>query len=144
MSLEDRAKEVFGITKNDVDILKEKDGLLIMQIPIDVTKYKNRLSSYSEILKEYFRKDRIYVLSKIRHRKGLSNIFAILFQNSKNQVMNEMKSFTPSYLIKRGTKKILVTQGEDYLTLCELPSECDSSFIFDGYRYKEANEIKLN
>ena len=147
MTLEEKASSIFGLDKKTIEKLdttiEEKNSLLVMQIHIDMNKYKNQLSSYSEILKEYFGKDKIYVLSKIKDRKGIGAMFANFFQNSKDKVMNEMKSFSPSYLVKKKNSSILVTQSGEYLTIYELPESCESPFVFNGYRYKEANEIKL-
>ncbi len=143
----ERITKVFGLKKReqqkDIYIFKESDGLLEMRVAIDQTKYKNRLSCYTELLKHYFARDHIYVLSRVKERRGVRGIFAILFQNSKASVMSEMKRFVPNYLVKRPTANLLVTIEDDCLKVYELPEYQGKQFSFHGYRYKEANEIKL-
>ena len=145
--LEDRVEKVFGISKHlqkkSYCTLKEEKGLLEMEVKIDRSKYKNRLSSYSEILKEYFSHHRIFVLTRIKENKGIAHIIAILFHNSKKSIMSEMKTFTPNYLVKTGKSSLLVSQDDEKMTIYELPFIVDKEFNFKGYRYKVANEIKL-
>lgn len=144
---EKRIEETFGI---DIDKQKSPDyefdidsNLLIAKIKIDRSKYANKLASYSEILKKHFANDRIFVLSKIKEHRGLKNIFVILFKNSRASVTEEMKNFSPSYLIQNERGFLLVNQEDSYIWLYELKEITTPQFIFRGYRYKIANEIHI-
>ena len=55
--------------------------------------------------------------------------------------MAEMKGFMPNYLATKGDINLLVTQNDEGMVACELPSIEDEFFSFRGYRYKKANEI---
>ena len=117
VTIEERCLQIFGIDiaqkSKEEYTLEKKDGLLKLKIAYDRKKYKNAISSYSELLKEYFRKDKIYVLSRIKVRKGLKSMFATIFQNSQKSFLKEMDHFTPYYLIERSHEDILVTIDVD-------------------------------
>lgn len=147
VTIEERCLQIFGINiaqkSKEEYTLEKKDGLLKLKIAYDRKKYKNAISSYSELLKEYFIKDKIYVLSRIKVRRGLTSMFATIFQNSQKSFLKEMDHFTPYYLIERSHEDILVTIDIDCLRIFELPSGDKTKFIFDGYRFKKANLLSL-
>lgn len=147
MTFEERVKNTFDLDEEKIGKsnarFKEENELLQMEIDLDMSKYKNIFSSYSEVLKEYYPKSKINVLTKIKENRGFDGIIASLFKSSKKSVMSQMRTFSPNYLIENKNRQLLVTIEDCCLKVYEIPKTGKDKFIFRGYRYKIANEIKL-
>jgi transcriptional regulator with XRE-family HTH domain len=117
--------KVFGIT---VDyLLNDENQLpsLSMRKELDKDKYKNKLSMYNEVLKEYYPAPyEIYTL--VRNKK--MNIIEILLDTftipwiAPVSTADELSDLSPYYLVKKDNLKLLVNIKNYVLEVIELPS----------------------
>ncbi len=136
-----------SITKTiDTIFTEEKKNLhIILKYPLNKDKYDSALSVYSKVLKEFFcKKEKIYVLSKIKKENTFKSIFNLFFNNTKEAVLKDMNHFSPSYLVISKDKKVLVTIREWTLIVVSLPKDTDTlKFKVGNFVYKRANEINV-
>ncbi len=142
-------EDEFGLKKSLMRPLLKKGRLTVAEdcsyisIKIDEKTYKNALSKYTEILNKYFSKEwKIFVLAKIKIPNRVVGIFNIFFHNSKKDVINEMKVFSPSYLLKKDSLTLLINIESDKVTISKVSIPKDvRRFVYNSYRYTIANEI---
>lgn len=117
--------------------IEEKDGLLELTKKINI-KSKNALVDYKKILKKYFSRDKVFVLTKVKKHRG---ILSVIFGPSQKKIMNEMNTFTPSFLVKKENIELIVEIFTDHLKVYELSNRESERFVFKDYKYHVANEI---
>lgn len=138
---------VFGIT---VDyLLKEENQLpaLSMIKELDKNKYKNKLSSYNEILKEYYAEPwEIYNLNRSKKFKLTDFIIDTLVSPEISPVdtANMLNDLSPYYLVKKDNLKLLVNIKDYILKVIELPSDTnEKKFVYENNQFINVGRIKL-
>lgn len=75
---------------------------------LDKNNYKNKLSSYAQILKENFPKPfEIYNLMRSKKMNALEVVLDVVTE-ANYSIMNDLSDLSPYYLVKRGEEKYLV------------------------------------
>lgn len=143
--LVEKIADILNIEKEILLDEEKKIDVLNIRYKLDMNKYKNIISAYSEILKSYFtNSSHKYVLTKLKKRNMVTSFLDLFFKNDKKSIINEMNSFEPSYLISKDNSNLLVQISNGYLEIHEIQlNEDGKSFIYDNYRYKKANELTL-
>ncbi len=106
--------KVFGIT---VDyLLNDEVSLpaLSMRKELDREKYKNKLTMYSDVLKEYYPKPyEIYVLSRTKKLNFIEAMFDIFIAPEIGPVStaDSLSDLSPYYLVKKG--EWIITKNTD-------------------------------
>lgn len=115
--------KVFGLT---VDyLLNDENQLpaLSMKKELDKNKYKNKLNSYSEVLKEYYAAPwEIYNLSPTKKLNLLENILNIFVTSGNYFLIKQVSDLSPYYLVIKDNLKLLVIIKDWTLEVVELPS----------------------
>lgn len=142
MSTMNKKEKMLSLGLGDQFTYRVVDGLLEITKNIDNYGFKNVYSSYAEILKRYFSKDEVFVLSRIKDSKGIKRLFDCIFDSSYEKGKIEMNSFIPHFLIIRNDFRLLLKIEQGKLTIYELPEKTSDIFIFRGYKYKKANLLK--
>lgn len=135
--------KVFGVT---VDyLLNDENQLpsLSMKKKIDKDKYKNKISSYEEILKEYFAHPfEIYNLIKIEKNTVLENVLNILTGGITYDTVKQLSDVSPYYLVKKDNLKLLVNIKDWVLTVTELPSKTnEKKFICNNQKFTNVGKL---
>lgn len=139
--------KVFGIT---VDyLLNDENQLpaLSMKKELNKDKYKSKLSSYGEILKEYFPEPwEVYtLLRKANHSKISWILDDWVFGAGTIDVVDALNDMTPYYLVKKGELKLLVNISDSTLEAIELPTNTDDKkFIYEKNKFKVLSRLKLS
>lgn len=139
--------KVFGIT---VDYLLNDENVLpalSMRKELDKEKYKNKMTMYSEVLKEYYPEPyEIYILS--RNKK--QNIFEFLLDTliapeiGPIDTADVLSDMSPYYLVKKDNLKLLVNIKNYILEVIELPSNTkDKRFIYGKNKFINCGKLKL-
>lgn len=111
---------------------------------LDYNTYSHIFKAYPALLKIYFNKYKIFVLTKLKHKNSFYTFFDILFKNSKKSIINEFSTFTPSFLAVKNNISILINFSNNIFEIEEIEIKNDEkSFIHNSYKYRKANEIKL-
>ena len=136
--------KVFGIT---VDyLLNVETGLPALQLRkvLDRDKYKNKISSYSTILKEYYAEPyEIYCLVR-RKRMTILEWILDLFTFTVHEKIDSISDLSPYYLIKKDNLKLLVNIKDWVLEVIELPSNTnDKKFSYGGNKFINCGKLKL-
>lgn len=80
--------------------------VLTLRQSLDKTKYKNKLTSYAEILKEYFPEPyEVYNLMRNKKMNTLEKVFDVVTA-ANYSIMNDLSDLSPYYLAKKGDEKI--------------------------------------
>ena len=118
--------KVFGIT---IDyLLDDKNSLpaLSMRKELDKEKYKNKLTMYSNILKEYYPEPyEIYILSRTPNLNFVETLIDTFIAPEIGPVStaNELSDLSPYYLVKKNNLKLLVNIKNYVLEVIELPND---------------------
>lgn len=138
--------KVFGIT---VDyLLNDENNLpaLSMRKELDKEKYKNKMTMYFEVLKEYYPEPyEIYVLT--RHKK-LNFIELILDTFIAPEIgsvstADSFSDLSPYYLVKKDNLKLLVNIKNYVLEVVELPSNTNNQkFIYGKNKFINCGKLK--
>lgn len=141
----ERLREVFDINGLVITDSALEEGLLVMTMEISTKEYDNIFKAYVETLKRFFPNPwQVYVLSKVKVKKGIGGFFDLFFNNNRVSVASEMKYFSPTYLVISDDVNLIVNFEKISLKIFEL-GELDSyeRFEFNGYRYVRANKITI-
>ena len=116
--------KIFGIT---IDYLLNNDNelpLLVMRKEIDKTKYKNKISSYDEILKEYFPAPfEVYSLTKTEKMTKFENVLDILTGGITYGTVKELSDLSVYCLATKDNLKLLINIKDWVLEVKELPND---------------------
>lgn len=144
--------KVFGLT---VDyLLNDENQLpaLAMKKELDKSKYKNKLSSYYEILKEYYAEPyEIYVLTREKKMNPVEFLIDFFIGGSKPEMIfpletaDVLSDLSPYYLVKKDGLKLLVNIKDWNLIVIELPSNTnEKKFVYGKNRFRNCGLLKLN
>ena len=137
--------KIFGIT---IDyLLDNKNNLpsLSMRKQIDKNKYKNKISSYNEILKEYYPEPyEIFVLSVSKKMNIIESVLD-LFIGGNYYLIKGVSDLSPYYLVKKDNLKFLVNIKNWTLEVIELPEKTnDKKFTYRQNIFRNCGKLKLN
>ena len=135
--------KVFGIT---IDYLLDNNNdlpLMIMKKQINKEKYKNKISSYSEILKENYPSSwEIYVLSKNPKMNKIELILNLL-TGGDYYLIKDIKDISPYYLVTKNNLKLLVNIKDWTLEVNELPSKTNiKKFTLGQNKFINCGKLK--
>lgn len=144
--------KVFGLT---IDyLLNDQNQLpaLFMRKEIDKGKYKNKLSSYAEILKEYYGETyEVYILTREKKMNLVEFIIDFFIGGSAPEMMYPIETadilsdLSPYYLVKKDNLKLLVNIKNWVLEVIELPSNTnEKKFIYGKNRFRNCGKLKLD
>lgn len=142
-NLQELAK-VFGIT---IDyLLNDETQLpaLSMRRVLDKDKYKNKITSYADVLKEYYNEP--YEVYNLVRRKKMTKIEWILdfFTWGIHDDIDGLSDLSPYYLVKKDNLKLLVNIKNWVLEVVELPSKTnDKKFSYGNNRFINCGRLKL-
>lgn len=137
--------KVFGIT---IDyLLNDENQLpaLSMRKVLDRDKYKNKISSYSMILKEYYAEP--YEVYNLVRRKKMTKLEWVLdlFTWGVHSDIDGISNLSPYYLVKKDNLKLLVNIKDWTLEVIELPSNTnDKKFSYGSNKFINCGKLKLN
>lgn len=139
--------KVFGIT---VDyLLNDNNGLpaLSMRKELDKDKYKDKITMYNEVLKEYYPEPyEIYVLSRTKKINFIELIIDTFIAPKIGPVStaDELGDLSPYYLIEKDDLKLLVNIKNYTLEVIELPPNTkDKKFIYRKNIFRNCGKLKL-
>ena len=139
--------KVFGIT---VDyLLNDNNGLpaLSMRKELDKDKYKDKITMYNEVLKEYYPEPyEIYVLSRTKKLNFIELIIDTFIAPEIGPVStaDELGDLSPYYLIEKDDLKLLVNIKNYTLEVIELqPNTNDKKFIYRKNIFRNCGKLKL-
>ncbi len=139
--------KVFGIT---VDyLLNDNNGLpaLSMRKELDKDKYKDKITMYNEVLKEYYPEPyEIYVLSRTKKLNFIELIIDTFIAPEIGPVStaDELGDLSPYYLIEKDDLKLLVNIKNYTLEVIELPPNTnDKKFIYRKNIFRNCGKLKL-
>ncbi len=140
--------KVFGIT---VDyLLNDENSLpaLSMKKELDREKYKNKLTMYSEVLKEYYPKPyEIYTLSRSRKLNFVETMIDTFIAPEIGPVStaDELGNLSPYYLVKKDELKLLVNIKNYVLEVIELPINTnDKKFTVGKNKFINCGKLNIN
>lgn len=139
--------KVFGIT---VDYLLNNDnGLPALSLikKIDKEKYKNKLSMYDEVLREYYNESyEIFVLSrnkKLTIPELLIDTF-IVPEIGPVTTADGLSDLSPYYLVKKDNLKLLVNIHNWTLEVIELPSDTnEKKFTYKNNKFINCGKLSF-
>ena len=124
--------------------------ILIMTKELDKDKYTNKLSSYSEILKEYYSDADIYTLTREKKMNFIEFMIDIFVGGSTPEMIypietaDVLSDLSPYYLIIKGGMKYLVNIKEWTLKVIELPDNTNTKkFVYEKNLFRNCGKLKL-
>lgn len=139
--------KVFGIT---VDyLLNDENQLpaLSMRKEIDKEKYKNKLTMYSEVLKEYYPEPyEVYALTRTKKLNFIELVLDIFIAPEIGPVSTAdvFGDLSPYYLIKKDNLKLLVNIKNYIMEVIELPSNTnDRKFVYGKNKFINCGKINV-
>lgn len=144
--------KVFGLT---VDyLLNDQNQLpaLVMKKELDKDKYKNKLSSYGEILKEYYGEPyEVYTLTREKQMNLIEFLIDFFIGGSAPEMIypietaDALSDLSPYYLVKKDGLKLLVNIKNWVLEVIELPSNTnDKKFVYGKNKFRNHGKLKLD
>lgn len=136
--------KIFGIT---IDYLLSNENTLpklVMRKELDKTKYSNKISSYSKILKEYYPAPwQIYTLIRTDKMNKMEWLFEIL-SGTLYSIGKSAANPSPYYLVKKDELKLMVNIQDWCLVVTELPDNInEKKFIIGKNIYRKSSPVKL-
>lgn len=124
--------------------------ILIMTKELDKDKYTNKLSSYSEILKEYYSYADIYTLTREKKMNFIEFMIDIFVGGSTPEMIypietaDVLSDLSPYYLIIKDGMKYLVNIKEWTLKVIELPDNTNTKkFVYEKNLFRNCGKLKL-
>ena len=130
--------KVFGVT---VDYLLDNNNelpLLVMRKELDKDNYKNKISSYAEILKEYYPDPwTIYTLIRNKKMSTLESIFDFFIGAGTVDMADALNDMSPYYLVVKDNSKLLVNIKDWVLEVSQLPNDTNiKKFSFGKNKFQ--------
>ena len=139
--------KVFGVS---VDyLLNDGDSLpkLSMRKELDKSEYKNKLSSYNEILKKYYPEPwEIYILNRSKKFNVINFLIDTFVSPEIGPVdtADMLNDLSPYYLVKKDDLRFLVNIKKWVLEVVELPTNInDKRFTYENNTFINTGKIKL-
>ena len=139
-------KELSRIFEISINYLLDNNNelpLLVMKKKLDKENYKNKISSYEEVLKEYYPAPwKIYILTREKKMSKLEGIFDFIIGAGTIDVADALNDMSPYYLAQKDNIKILVNIKDWVLEVIELnPDINEKKFIVDKNIFRKHNEL---
>lgn len=137
--------KIFNVTVDYLLNNENKLPVLSMRKVLDKNKYKNKISSYSQILKEYYAEPyEVYNLVRRKRMKKLEWILDFLTWGIHDDA-DILSDLSPYYLVKKDNLKLLVNIKDWVLEVIELPSNTnDKKFSYGQNKFINCGKLKLN
>ena len=139
--------KVFGIT---VDyLLNDENQLpaLSMRKELDKEKYKNKLTMYIEVLKEYYPEPyEVYTLARTKKLNFIELVLDTFIAPEIGPVStaDEFGNLSPYYLVKKDNLKLLINIKNYIMEVIELPSNTnDKKFVYGQNKFRNCGKLKL-
>ena len=141
-------KELSRIFEISINYLLDNNNelpLLVMKKKLDKENYKNKISSYEEVLKEYYPAPwKIYILTREKKMSKLEGIFDFIIGAGTIDVADALNDMSPYYLAIKDNIKLLVNIKDWVLEVKELnPDINEKKFIVDKNIFRKHNELVL-
>ena len=141
-------KELSRIFEISINYLLDNNNelpLLVMKKKLDKDNYKNKISSYEEVLKEYYPAPwKIYILTREKKMTKLEGIFDFIIGAGTIDVADALNDMSPYYLAIKDNIKLLVNIKDWVLEVKELnPDINEKKFIVDKNIFRKHNELVL-
>lgn len=124
--------------------------ILIMTKKLDKDKYTNKLSSYSEILKEYYSDADIYTLTREKKMNFIEFMIDIFVGGSTPEMIypietaDVLSDLSPYYLVIKDGMKYLVNIKEWTLKVIKLPDNTNTKkFVYEKNLFRNCGKLKL-
>lgn len=139
-------KELSRIFEISINYLLDNNNelpLLVMKKKLDKENYKNKISSYEEVLKEYYPAPwKIYILTREKKMSKLEGIFDFIIGAGTIDVADALNDMSPYYLAIKDNIKLLVNIKDWVLEVKELnPDINEKKFIVDKNIFRKHNEL---
>lgn len=139
--------KVFGIT---VDYLLNDDNqlpALSLKKELDKEKYKNKLTMYNEVLKEYYPEPyEIFILSRNK-KLTISELLLDTFiapEIGPVSTADGLSDLSPYYLVKKDNLKLLVNVKNWTLEVIELPNNTNErKFVYGKNKFINCGKLKM-
>lgn len=139
--------KVFGIT---VDYLLNDDNqlpALSLKKELDKEKYKNKLTMYNEVLKEYYPEPyEIFILSRNK-KLTISELLLDTFiapEIGPVSTADGLSDLSPYYLVKKDNLKLLVNIKNWTLEVIELPNNTNErKFVYGKNKFINCGKLKM-
>ena len=139
--------KVFGIT---IDYLLDNENTLpalAMRKKLDKNQYKNKLTMYCEVLKEYYPEPyEIYVLSRSKKLNFIENVLDVLIAPEIGPVStaDSLGNLSLYYLVKKDNLKLLVNIKDYVLEVIELSTSTnDKKFVYGKNKFVNCGKLEL-
>lgn len=138
--------KVFGVT---IDYLLDDSSslpALAMKRSIDKNKYKSKISSYEEILKEYYSSPwEVYTLIREKKLNKLEATFDFIIGAGTVGLADSLGDMSPYYLVIKDDLKMLINIKDWELTIYELPSDINvKKFTFLNNKFTRGGKLKFD
>lgn len=135
---------IFGVT---IDYLLDNNSklpLLVMRRQLDKKQYKNKMSSYEEILKEYYPHPwKIYILTREK-KLGKIELLFDLFTGGDYSAIESVSDLSPYYLVEKDNLKLLVNIKDWILEVNEISSNINGKkFVVGKNRFRKHQELNF-
>ena len=139
-------KELSRIFEISINYLLDNNNelpLIVMKKKLDKDNYKNKISSYEEVLKEYYPAPwKIYILTREKKMSKLEGIFDFIIGAGTIDVADALNDMSPYYLAIKDNIKLLVNIKDWVLEVKELnPDINEKKFIVDKNIFRKHNEL---
>lgn len=141
-------KELSRIFEISINYLLDNNNelpLLVMKKKLDKDNYKNKISSYEEVLKEYYPAPwKIYILTREKKMSKLEGIFDFIIGAGTIDVADALNDMSPYYLAIKDNIKLLVNIKDWVLEVKEFnPDINEKKFIVDKNIFRKHYELVL-
>ena len=143
--------KVFGLTVDYLLNVQNNLPALIMKKELDKDKYKNKLSSYAEILKEYYSEPyEIFILTREKKMNLIEFLIDLFVGGSVSEMIypietaDVLSDLSPYYLVKKDNLKLLVNIKNWVLEVIELPNNTnDKKFVYGKNIFRNCGKLNL-
>lgn len=139
--------KIFNVT---VDYLLDENNLpaLSMRVVLDKDKYKNKLSMYKEVLKEYYPSPcEIYVLSRSKKLNAVELLLDtfIVPEIGPVSTADTLSDLSVYYLVINNNLKLLVNIKDYVLEVIQLPSDINvKKFKYEKNVFRNCGLLKID
>lgn len=123
---------------------------LTLRKELDKTKYKSKISSYEEILKEYFESADIYVLTREKNMNAIERLIDFFVGGSAPEMIfpietsDVLSDLSPYYYIEKNNVKLLVNIKKWILEVIALPEDTNKKkFIYGKNIFRSSGKLKI-
>lgn len=143
--------KVFGMSVDSLLNNQEHLPCLHMRVELDKKKYKNKLSSYNEVLREYYSNFDIYVLTREKKMNKLEFLIDFFIGGFSPEAIypietaDVLSDLSPYYLVCNGDEKLLVNIKDWFLDVSILPSDINvKKFVYGKNKFKNCGKLNVN